>query len=261
MPAVPRLRELQQQFADALRGRGEAVARYIDGAGLEPAARVRIYRNAVAATQTAALRDSYATVYALVGEEFFEVLADRYREQYPSTCGNLQKFGGAMAEFIAVMPEVRHLSYLADVARLDWLRQSAALAADARPADVTASAAAAVVPPESLRIRLHPSLHLLQSAHAVLSIFRWCQAPTGPAPRPDGDAEYVLLWRQDGDVTMTRVEAATYRCIESLGAGRDVASAWATATAVDPQFDLEPCLRDLLTRGLIVEFLNEDGST
>jgi hypothetical protein len=60
---------------------------------------------------------------------------------------------------------------------------------------------------------------------------------------------------------MAAVEPATYRCIEALGAGRDVAIAWAAATALDSNFDLERCLRDLLARGLIVEFREEVGST
>ncbi len=184
MTARPCLRELQRSFADALMARGDAVTVCIDGAGLDPSARLRIYRHSVAGTQIAALRDSYPTVRALVGDEFFEVLANRYRVQYPSTCGNLQQFGSAMAEFVADMPEVEHLHYLADVARLEWLRQCAALAADAQLVGPTASAKAVAVPPERLRIRLHPSLHLLHSECAVLSVFRWCQSPSDPAPRP-----------------------------------------------------------------------------
>jgi hypothetical protein len=255
------LRELQRSFAAALMAGGDAVAVCIDGAGLDPSARLRIYRHSVAGTQIAALRDSYPTVRALVGDEFFEVLASRYRVRYPSTCGNFQQFGSAMDEFVADMPEVEHLHYLADVARLDWLRQCAALAADAQPVGHTASAAAAAVPPERLRIRLHPSLHLLHSEYAVLSVFRWCQSPSDPAPRLDGGAEYVLLWRDGGEVAMAAVEPATYRCIEALSAARDVAAAWAAATALDANFDLEPCLRDLLARDLIVECYEEDGST
>ena len=261
MPTVPRLRELQRSFADALMERGDAIEVWIDGAGLDSSARLRIYRHSIAGTQTTALRDSYPTVHALVGDDFFEVLASRYRVRYPSTCGNLQHFGGAMAVFIADMPDVKQLSYLPDVARLDWLRQCAALAADAQPVGPQTSAAAAAVPPERLRMRLHPSLQSLHSVFPVLSIFRWCQSPSDPAPRPDSGAEHVLLWRDGGEVAMAAVEPATYRCIEALGAGRDVAIAWAAATALDSNFDLERCLRDLLARGLIVEFREEVGST
>lgn len=259
MPAMPCLRELQQGFAHALMGRGDAVAAWVDGAGLDPAARLRIYRHSAADTQVGALRESYPTVLVLVGADFFDIVASRYRVQHPSTHGNLQQFGEHMADFVAAMPEARHLAYLADVARLEWLRQCAALAADARPVVPAASAAAAAVPAERLRIRLHPSLQLLHSPYAVLSVYRWCQSPSGPAPNPDDGAKYILLWRDGGEVAMAAVEAATYRCIEALLAGRSVAAAWAIAIATDARFDLEVCLRDLRGQGLIVGFDEEDA--
>jgi hypothetical protein len=120
MPAAPRLHELQRGFADALLGRGDAVAVWVDGAGLNPSARLRIDQHAGAAAFTAALRDSYPTVHALVGEAFFDMLAARYRQPHPSTSGNLQQFGGALADFMASMPEVQTLKYLFDASRLDW---------------------------------------------------------------------------------------------------------------------------------------------
>ena len=261
MPAAPCLRELQQGFADAVLGRGDAVADWVVGAGLDPAARLQVYRNAVAGTLTAALRDSYPTVLALVGEDFFEAMAARYRLQHPSTCGNLQKFGGALAEFIETMPEAQTLSYLADIARLDWLRQVTALAPDAMPVDSCAMAAAAAVEPHRLRVRLHPSLQRLRSPFAALTLWQWCQSPVGAAPRPDQGGERVLLWRDGSDVAMAAVAPATFRCIEVLAEGGDVASAHRAGTDVDADFDLQLCLQDLLAQRLIVAFNNEDHQT
>lgn len=256
MPAAPHLLELQQGFADALRGRGDAVSAWVDGAGLDPAARLRIYQHAAAATLTAALRDSYPAVCAMVGDPFFDALAARYRRQHPSIRGNLQHFGENLADFIATMPEAQNLPYLPDLARLEWRRQSAALAADAVAVDAVGSAAAARVAPDQLRVKLHPSLQLLRSEHAVLTLWQWCRAPTAAAPALDG-GEQVLLWRDGDGVAMTAVKAATFRCIEGLAEGRDVASAYRDAAAVDSYFQLEPCLRDLLGQGLIVAFTDQ----
>lgn len=258
MPAAPHLLELQQGFADALFGRGDAVSARVDGAGLDPAARLRIYQNAVAGTLTAALRDSYPAVCAMVGDAFFDALAARYRRQHPSTGGNLQHFGENLADFIAVMPEVQNLPYLPDLARLEWRRQSAALAADAVAVDPVCAANASTVAPDQLCVNLHPSLQLLRGEHAVLSLWQWCLAPTDAAPTLDG-GEHVLLWRDGEGVAMTAVNAATFRCIEALAEGRDVATAY-QAAAVDSDFQLEPCLRDLLGNGLIVAF-TEQGPT
>lgn len=257
MPAALPLHELQQGFADAVMGRNDAVVAWVVGAGLEPSARLRIYENSVTATLTAALRDSYPGVLALVGEAFFGVMAARYLRQHPSTCGNLQHFGAALADFIADVPEARALRYLADVARLDWRRQLAALAADATPVDAVRTGEVVTVAPEQLRIQLHPSVQMLHSDYAVLTLWQWCQAPTDAPPRVD-EGEQVLLWRDRSEVAMAALDPATFRCIEILAGGHDVAAAWSGARDVDNAFDLESCLRDLLGHGLVVAFTDEE---
>lgn len=261
MPAAPRLHELQQGFVDALLGRGDAVAAWVDGAGLDPSARLRIYQHAVAATLTAALHDSYPTVHALVGEAFFEMLAARYQQQHPSACGNLQQFGGALPGFIESMPEAQPLGYLADIAKLDWLRQVAALAPDATPVDSVAIAAAAMIDSHRLHVCLQKSLQWMNSQYPLLTLWQWCQSPSGVAPSLDQGSESVLLWRDGNDVAMATVAPATLRCLEVLQAGCDVTSAYLAATDVDPQFDLEPCMRDLLVQGLIVAFTDQERAT
>ena len=260
MNATPPLLELQRSFADVLLARGDAAdaAVWVDGAGLEPAARLAIYRNAVAGNLAASLHTSYPTVLALVGADFFDTVAERYRRLHPSCCGNLQRFGEAFPAFLQTLPEARPLEYLPDIARLDWLRQVSALAPDAAPADAAAMAAAAGAEPARLRIRLHPSLQRMGSPHAVLTLWQWCRSPDDPAPRPDRRAEWVLLWRDGDDVAMAAVEPATFRCIDALGAGADLASAYAAAAGIDAGFDLRSCLGDLLARGLIVAFNDED---
>jgi hypothetical protein len=257
MPAAPRLHELQQGFAAAVMGRDHAVATWVVGAGLEPAARLSIYANSGAATLTAALRDSYPGVLALVGEDFFDAMAARYRQQHPSVCGNLQHFGAALAGFIAGMPEAGALRYLEDVARLDWRRQLAALAADATPVDAISTAEVVAVATEKLRIQLHPSVQMLRSDYAVMTLWQWCQAPSDAPPRVD-EGEQVLLWRHASDVAMAALDPATFRWIEMLADGHDVAAAWACARELDNTFDLESCLRDLLGHGLVVAFTDEE---
>ena len=252
MRAAPPLLELQQAFAAAMLGRDERVAAWIEGAGLAPDARLRIYRHAIAGTLQAALRDSYPVVLALVGEAFFDKLAEHYRLQHPSTGGNLQHFGAALATCIEAMPSLQSLPYLPDIARLEWLRQAAALAGDGPAAEATALSHWAACEPADVRMDLHPSMQYLSSAYPVLTLWRWCQSPVGAAPRPDGGAEHVLLWREDGEVAMAAVDPATFRCIEALAEGCDLASAYLAATDVDPDFDVQTCLHDLLTHRLVV---------
>lgn len=252
MPAAPALRELQRGFADAMLGRGDAAARWVAGAGLAPAARLRVYANAITGTQTETLRVTYPAVRALVGEDFFEVAAARYRLQHPSTRGNLQAFGDTFAEFLAAMPEAAALAYLPDVARLEWLRQECALAADAAPIDPAALAAPGGDGP--LRLVLHPSLRLLASAHPLLTIWRYAIAPEGGRLQLDGRGEQVVLWRDGGNVALAAMDTASYACVAALAAGRDLDAAHAEALAADADFDLATCLHSLIAQGLVVAF-------
>lgn len=251
MSAAPVLRELQRGFADAVSGRGGDAARWVTGAGLAPAARLQVYAHAIASTQIDTLRGAYPAVLALVGAEFFETAAARYRLRHPSTRGNLQAFGGAFADFLAAMPEVAALAYLPDVARLEWLRQEAALAADAAPLD-PAALLAALDAPASLQLVLHPSLRLLASAHPVLTIWRYATSPESERLQLDGRGEQVALWRDGGDVALAATDAASHACIAALAAGRDLDAAHAEALACDADFDLAACLQSLITQGLVV---------
>ncbi|MEO8460662.1 MAG: DNA-binding domain-containing protein [Dokdonella sp.] len=255
MHIAPPLHDLQRGFVEALMGRSSDVASWVEACGLDPDARVRIYRNAVASTQTAALRETYPTVFALVGEGFFDTLAAGYRQQHPSSCGHLQRFGDALADFIADMPETQSLSYLPDIARLDWLCNLTALALAADAVAASACAAAATVEPSFLKLRLHASIGLLRSAHEVLAIWQWCQTPSESNLQLDSAGEHVLIWRDAGMVAMTVIAPATYCFIQSLVAGCDLASASTAALDVDPDFQFGPCLRDLLAHGLVVAFI------
>ncbi len=253
MSAAPALRELQRGFADAVLSRGGDAVHWVAGAGLSPSARLQVYANAIAGTQIDTLRGTYPAVRALVGEDFFEAAAARYRLQHPSTRGNLQAFGGAFADFLATMPEAAALAYLPDVARLEWLRQEAALAAAATALD-PATLAAALDDASPLRLVLHPSLRLLASAHPLLTIWRYAIAPGDGRLQLDGRGERVALWRDGGAVAMAALDAASHACIAALAVGCDLDAAHAEGLAADAHFDLAACLRSLLDQSLIVAF-------
>lgn len=253
MHTAPALPELQRRFLAALYDDDESgPLETITGNGLEASARLRIYRRSCNEIQTGALRATYPAVLALVGEAFFDQTARGYRSRYPSGSGNLQGFGGRFADHLEPLPTMRELAYLPDVARLEWLRQQAVLAADAEP-----------VPPDVLarqlegaealpRLALHPSVHCLASHHPVLTIWRYATDPTPEDLQLTGASEQVVLWREEGEVAMATPDTASFACIEALEHGDTVTNARTAAKAVDSDFDLPACLASLAERGLIV---------
>ena len=257
MHATSTLPELQRRFLAALYdddapGPDDAIA----GNGLEPSARLRIYRRSCNEIQTGALRTAYPALLALVGEAFFEQTARAYRHAHPSDSGNLQAFGAEFADYLASLPSHAGYPYLPDVARLEWKRQRAALAADAEPIppDICTRRLARTEAP--LRISLHPSVHLFASRHPVLTIWRYATYPTPEALQLTGVGEQVVLWREDGEVAIAAPDTASFACIEALARGDTLAEAHAAADAIDPGFDLPACIGSLAERGLIVALNN-----
>jgi len=252
MHVAPALPEWQRQFLDALYDAdapGPCAA--ILGNGLEPDARLRIYRHSSEAIHAGALRITYPAVLALVGEDCFDQTARGYRRAYPSRSGNLQIFGARFAEYLETLPDMRALAYLPDVARLEWLRQESALAEDAEAVIPNAFTDAPANTDETLRIDLHPSAHLLASAHPILTIWRYAMQPVSERLVLDGEGEHVVLWREDGEVTMAAVDPASFACIASLARGNTLDAAHTAAQACDPDFDLAACLASLFRQNLI----------
>ena len=254
---MPSLRELQRGFAAAMamHDRAEGIVPAIDGGAIGASARLGIYRNAIAATRLRALEDTFPAVLALVGAPFFERLAVRYSDLNPSRSGDLCDYGARFPQFIEGSPEaIEPVPYLADIANLEWLRQEAALAADALPAPDPRWCLTAAVDPRRLRATLHPSLRSLRSAFPVFAIHRWCDTPAAPAPRLDDGPECGLIWSADGEVAETAIHPASHAFVEALRGGGTLADAAAAGESQDELFHLRDCLDGLLDRGLIVDF-------
>lgn len=255
MHTVLPLHDLQRQFMAALYDPatpGPLAA--IAGNGLAPEARMRIYRRSCNETQVAALRTTYPAVLALTGVDYFDQTARGYRHAHPSRSGNLQAFGDAFAEYLETLPCCRSVPYLADVARLEWLRQLTILAPESAPIDPGPLADAMHNAGNSLQIVPSPSLHLLASPYPVLTIWNYALHPDDDALTLGEAGESVALWREDGEVAMAVPDPASFACIAALARGSSLGTARQAAAAADPGFKLGPCLDSLAEHGLVSGF-------
>ena len=248
MPAPPSLRELQHAFAGVLAG-GEAPAlhAWITARGIDPAARLRIYRHAGYAIHVDALATGYPALRRLLGEDAFDGLATRHAAWHGSRSGNLQDYGADFADFIGAQPETAAWPWLGDVARLEWLRQEAVLAADAAPADPATLLAALADAKGALRLR--PSVRVLRSDWAVLDLWRHALLPDTAAPGPSA-AQAVLLWREQAQVAMRAITPAQAAFAQALYRRVQPADALTDALAVDAAVPPEALLQPLLEHAL-----------
>lgn len=206
------LRELQRSFAAALR----------DPAGdcpVRPAGRLAIYRGNVAANFRGALEATYPVLRRRVGDDYFGRLVALFRERCPSRSGDLHWAGREFADFLAGHLAGGEYAWLADLARLEWARQDAAVVAIAPPVGADALAAFAPAQLEHVRLALQPSLRLVESAYPVFSVWLANQQDDAPPVDQSLGAECgMALSRTDG-VEIARLAPDLFSYLSALAAG------------------------------------------
>ncbi len=142
-------------------------------------------------------------------------MAHDYVVQDPPRSPLLFQYGESFAQFIDGFAPAAPIPYLADVARLEYLRGLAYHAADAEPLPAAAFAALDGGRLAAFKVRLHPSVFVLASDYPVVTIW---EANRGGYGRADQSA------RERGCADR-----------EALHRGRDE-----TARAWDRRFPCEP---------------------
>jgi hypothetical protein len=215
-----------------------------------PSGRFAVHRNSVAAGPVDALAGRYPAVLRLVGEEFFRAAARLHVAQEPPRSPALLDYGGGFPDFLAGFEPAGGLPYLADVARLEWLRHRAYHAADATPIAATALGA---VPPERIGdvvLQLHPSAAVLASDYPILSIWETnVMDAEVRAIGPDLPGEAVLIVRPALEVLVMRLGPGGLEFIGEIAGGGSLAAAAERGEAGSPAFDLAGGLGALLAVG------------
>jgi len=245
---------LQQEFAAALLDPAmpcPPAARAWNGS--DPARRLNVYRNNVTSSLIGALADTFPVVQALVGEEFFRAMAAVFVRERPPSSPLLVRYGENFPDFIETFEPAGSLPYLADVARLEMARLQSLHAADARPVDARELGAAmrAGEHASDLLLALHPSLRLLASGFAVVSIWAAHQGHGDLAEVDEWQGESALVVRPQLDVLVVPCDPGTIEFALCLQRGCGFAESAATAAAIASGFDLSATLTLLLAHGAI----------
>jgi hypothetical protein len=223
--------------------------------GLLPAARFALHRNNVYASLIHCLKARFPVTVRLLGEDCFGQCARHFVEAAPPRSPVLMEYGAGLADFLAGFAPLRELPYLADVARLEWLRHAALHGAEAVP---IAPAALAEVLPErmpDLVLALHPTAAILSSPYPVLSIFRANAVAGELMPVAAGlPGETMLVVRPEESVQLLPLSVAAAGFLRALERGLTLSDAAEAAGMIDAAFDLAQALAPMLRAGLFTGF-------
>jgi hypothetical protein len=162
---MPALRELQRTLGDAL------LSGTVPEDLSEPSL-LDVYRNTCLSTLSNALSLTFPALQRLVGAGFFEAAAQTFIRSHPPASACLNDYGQEFPAFLAQFPHASSLTYLADVARLEWAVNDALHAPDVAPLDLAALAALDPAQMAAVRFTPHPAVSTLRLDSAADAIWR-----------------------------------------------------------------------------------------
>ncbi|MBT8768922.1 HvfC/BufC N-terminal domain-containing protein [Metapseudomonas boanensis] len=223
--------------------------------------RFAVYRNNVMHSLVEALADTFPVVRELVGDDFFRAIVQHHVRTAPPQSRILIRYGDTFPEFVASFPPASDLPYLADVARLELLRVHAYHAADLPPLDMQALVPALADPAQlpGMTFRLHPSVSVLESPFAIVSLWAAHQGLLDIGTVDPLLPESALVLRNGLDVEVNQLSPGASAFIRHLQSGDSFETAAQAAFGLDPTFDLGALLGQLLQAGAITHFAQTSG--
>ena len=238
---TPSLAELQRAMRQSLlegadADANEEAAAVVLADGLDPRARLNIYRNTAEGVLVNALRLAFPAVQRLVGADFLEGAAHRFVRSAPPRSAWLDEYGAQFPAFLAQMPQLSSVPYVVDVAGLEWQVNSVLHAPDVPPLDPACLARLDEEALGALRLSPHPAARLLRGDSPADAIWRAVLQQDDAALRAielaDGTV-HLLVQRVPDGVDTLRLSAGEWRISEALFAGEALGAALARAPEVD----------------------------
>lgn len=215
----------------------------------EAARRFDVYRNNVAVSLTEALASRFPVIRRLVGDEFFRAMARVFAEAHRPQSPVLAEWGDSFPDFLAGFPPLADWPYMADVARIEYARGVAFHAADAEPLDPQLLTGA---DPETLILHLHPSLQVLASDHAAVSVWQQNQPGAQAGPLPAAPETALILRDRAHEVPVHSIGPGDVAMLAAIQSGATLVASAEAGLAADPAHQAQALLVHLMLAGAIV---------
>ena len=246
------LRELQTQFSFAmLAGRCERATEWILPDDVSVESRLDVYRNTIFVSLKDALKEIFPAICRVVDERFFLYAAYEFIKAHPPTQPCLSVYGEQFPRFLADFTPSRHLLYLPDLARVEWLLHRASVAPNITPLSLSSIASMAPEDLPSLVFQFAPSTEFLRSPWPVDRIWRTNRVGSDCEEVVDlGSGSVCLEVGRIGDeIGFHRLSPSAYCFRTALHAGSSLESAVDAALETDPGFDFNREIVALLGEG------------
>ena len=248
------LHEWQVKFADHLRAAPvEAMPGDADLLGGQ-AHRFSIYRDNMLGSLVEALGHTFPVTRQLVGERFFDAVATGFVRLELPIAPRLSRYGATFPAYLQAVPQLLDISYVADVAMLEWARVDAyfaGLGGETLSVEALLSQPQEILP--HLIFKTAPSLRVVSARTAVHSIWQAHQTTSPDLSALDPwRAEAVRLLCKAHGVTADLITPAQAIFLHQLQGGTELTAAAEMAVEADATFDLQATLAVELEAGSFI---------
>lgn len=250
---MPTLLDVERMMKSMLTEPEQATPDLIEPDGVSPEERLAIYRNTFVSGATRALRLNYPAVHRLVGDEFFEGMAQIFIAAHPPASANLDDYSAALPEFLADFEPAKSLAYLPAVARLEWMVSRVLHAADVPALELSRLSALSSEDYGRLRFVPNPSAGLVYADCPADEIWRAVLEGDDQAMAaidPGAGPVWLLVRRQETGVDVARLEELEARFLLLLIDGMPLDGALVAAADINAT----AALARFLTDGVFADF-------
>jgi len=196
-------------------------------AELEAGLRLGIYRNNVMHSLSSALAGLYPVVKRLIGDECFNGVARDFIRDLPPSNPALLFYGKQFIEYLGEQQSLNHLSFLPDVARLEFADHCAFHGADIVPLAIAKLGEFEPSRLADLTFTCHPSLTLIESRWPIDTIWHENQKQQPETvDLAQSAAAFVLVYREQLTVQVVSLNEHCYQFLMALLAGDCIGVAW-----------------------------------
>jgi hypothetical protein len=255
------LAALQQLFYDAIFEKSdthsEKLCQHITTtSNLTEAEGIAIYRDSIVSKLSSTLQAIYPVCYRLVGKIFFEATARTYVHRYPATSPDLGDYGEDFPEFLADFKPAASLSYLPDVARLEWHWHRIFNGENTTVLDFKALANIPQTKWDALVFHLPKTSVLLESIYPIHRIWQTNQ------PDYEGDESVnldeggvkIFLWRQNHEMRIDLPTLEEWQLLKAFQSQHSFALICEQLANSEPTFDVSALFTQFVQRGWIADF-------
>lgn len=199
-------------------------------ARLSPVEQVDIYREQFWLRHVDVLRDDFASLEYVLGDEAFERLARSYLLACPSTSFTLRDLGEHMVRFLSTTTPWSDDPFLAELARVEWAFVDAFDGPDAPPFDPASIAGVSEDAWPGARLVLHPALQrvaLAYPAHDYRIAARKKEEPSRPEPR----RSHIVVYRGPELLHCLEIDDDASAMLDELAKGTPLGEACERAAA------------------------------